>query len=302
MEKRDSMDAFGAVSLIGFAALIAFNQVVIAVVNEGLQPVFFAGLRSAGAILLIWLWMRFRRIPVMITRETIMPGLAIGAVFALEFVFLFMALDLTTVSRTSVIFYTMPVWLAIAAHFFVPGDRITPVKALGLALALAGTAWAILQRPDSGEVSLAGDLFALGGAICWAAIAFIAKATTLRNVTPHTQLLWQVGVSAPILLLAAPLFGDLVRDLQPIHLWGLAFQIVVVVSAGFLFWLWLLSIYPASGVASFSFLSPVFGVLFGWALLGEEVGPVIFGALALVALGLVLINRPARAQVPQKVA
>ncbi len=302
MEKRDSMDAFGAASLIGFATLLAFNQVVITVVNEGLQPVFFAGLRSAGAVLCIWLWMRFRGIPVVITRETIGPGLAIGTVFALEFICLFMALDLTTVSRTSVIFYTMPVWLAIAAHFLIPGDRITPVKALGLSLALAGTAWAILQRPDSGEVSLAGDLFALGGAMCWAAIAFIAKATRLREVSPHTQLLWQVGVSAPILLLVAPLFGDLVRDLQPIHLWGLAFQILVVVSAGFLFWLWLLSLYPASAVASFSFLTPVFGVFFGWWLLAEEVGLVIFGSLALVALGLVLINRPARGQVPQKVA
>ena len=73
---------------------------------------------------------------------------------------------------------------------------------------------------------------------------------------------------------------------------ALAFQIVVVVSAGFIFWLWLLSIYPASGVASFSFLSPVFPVLLGWLILGEEIGPVIVVALVLVAAGIVMINRP----------
>ena len=99
--------------------------------------------------------------------------------------------------------------------------------------------------------------------------------------------------------LAAPFFGEFIRDLQPIHLWGLAFQIVVIVTLGFAFWLWLLSIYPAASVAAFSFLSPVFGVFFGWWLLGETIGLPILAALLLVAGGLVLINRPG--QVPQKV-
>jgi len=49
---------------------------------------------------------------------------------------------------------------------------------------------------------------------------------------------------------------------------------------------------PASGVASFSFLSPIFGILLGWLLLGEEVGLSILIAGAMVAAGLVLINRP----------
>ena len=106
-------------------------------------------------------------------------------------------------------------------------------------------------------------------------------------------------VSAPILFVAAPFFGPFIRELETIHLWGLAFQIVVVVTLGFAFWLWLLSIYPAASVAAFSFLSPVFGVLFGWALLGEHVGWPVLVALILVAAGLILINRPA--QVPHKV-
>ena len=47
----------------GFALLLAFNQVVIKVTNGGFQPVFFAGLRSAGAVVCIWLWLRWRGIP-----------------------------------------------------------------------------------------------------------------------------------------------------------------------------------------------------------------------------------------------
>ena len=295
MEKKSQIDLFGAVALTSFALLLAFNQVVIKVTNGGLQPVFFAGLRSAGAVVCIWLWLRWRGIPLRFEPGTRLAGFAIGLTFAFEFTCLFIALDLTAVSRASVIFYSMPVWLALMAHFMLPDDRVTPLKALGLALALAGVAVAILTR-DDGAGSLWGDLAALGAAIGWALTAILAKASSLSRVRPEIQLMWQVIVSAPILLVAAFFFGPLVRDLAAIHIAGLLFQIVVVVSAGFIFWLWLLSIYPASGVASFSFLSPVLAVGLGWLLLGEEIGMKLILALILVALGIVLINRPPRSR------
>lgn len=295
MEKKSQIDLFGAVALTGFALLLAFNQVVIKVTNGGLQPVFFAGVRSAGAVLCIWFWLRWRGIPLRFEPGTRVAGFLIGGVFAFEFLCLFIALDLTAVSRASVIFYSMPVWLALMAHFIMPDDKITPLKAMGLGLALAGVALAILTRDDRAG-SLWGDIAALGAAIGWAAAAMLAKASPLARVRPEIQLFWQVSVSAPILLIVAVFFGPFIRDLEPIHIAGLLFQIVVVVSAGFIFWLWLLSIYPASGVASFSFLSPVLSVGLGWLLLDEEVGPSLFGALILVAAGIVLINRPVRSR------
>ena len=104
------------------------------------------------------------------------------------------------------------------------------------------------------------------------------------------QLVWMVMISAPILLLASFCFGDLVRDFQMIHLWGLLFQSIFVVAGGFLFWLWLTSIYPASGVASFSFLSPIFTIFFGWLFLNEIVNLTFIAAATLVIFGLVCIN------------
>ena len=295
MDRKSQIDAFGAVSLTGFALLLAFNQVVIKVTNDGLQPIFFAALRSAGGALCILIWMRARGIRIQIAPGTVPAGLLIGVIFAVEFICLFLALDLTTVTRTSVIFYTMPLWLALAAHLVLPGERLTRTKVAGLALALAGVVWAITQRGGpAGEASLLGDLFALIAAMAWAAIALCARVSALRNVRPEVQLAWQLVVSAPILMAAALFFGPLLRDPEWVHWAGLGFQIIVVVSAGFLFWFWLLSIYPAAAVASFSFLSPVFGVLLGWAMLGEHVGGDIIVALVMVCAGLILINRPVR--------
>lgn len=295
LKRQDRIDSFGAASLTVFALFLAFNQILIKFVNGGLQPIFFAGLRSAIAVVCIGLWMTWRGRPPRLRREMLGPGLAIGLVFSVEFICLFIALDLTTVTRTSIILYSMPVWMAIGAHFTLANERVTTRKSLGLVMAFSGVTWALLDRgQDAGTANLVGDLLALGAAICWAAIALIARGTRLRESRPEMQLFWQVLVSAPVLIVLSPLFGPLIRDLQMMHVLGLLFQGVVVVAAGFMFWLWLLSVYPAAGVASFSFMTPVFGVALGWLLLDEPVGPTILMALALVATGIVLINRPAK--------
>ena len=290
--RKSRLDGAGLAMLLGVQGILAVNQVIIKLVNAGLQPVFFAGLRSLLAVGFVWAWLAWKGRPPRLRRETLGTGLLMGAIFAAEFLFLFLALDLTTVGRSSLIMYSMPVWFSLLAHFGL-GERITGAKATGLALAFAGCAVAILSRPASGEGSLAGDLCALGAAWGWALTAYIARRPVMRAEGPEMQLFWMVLVSAPILLVAAPFFGPLIRDLHPLHIAGLIFQSSVVVAGGFIAWLWLLSVYPASTVASFSFLTPILAILLGALLFGETIGLPILVAAALVASGIVLINRPA---------
>jgi drug/metabolite transporter (DMT)-like permease len=291
--RKDRLDAFGLTALLAVQVLLAFNQLIIKLVNVGLQPVFFAGLRSLLAIGFIWAWLVWRGRPPKLRRASLGAGLLIGALFAAEFLFLFLALDLTSVGRSALIMYSMPVWFALLAHFGL-GERITPIKAVGLAFAFLGCAAAILSRPDTGEASLAGDLCALAAAWGWALTAYIARRPVMRAEGPEMQLFWMVLVSAPILLLASLFFGPLIRDLHPLHIVGLVFQSSVVVAGGFIAWLWLLSVYPGSTVASFSFLTPVFAIGLGAVFFGETVTGSILLAVILVAFGIVLINRPTR--------
>ena len=294
MVRKTHMDAFGAVALTAFAFHLAFNQVVIKVTGGGFSPVFAAGLRSVGAVVVLLLWMYLRGASFRMPRAVLPWAFLSGILFAVEFICLYNALDLTTVSRSSVIFYSMPLWLALASTVLLPEEQLTRRKALGLALAFSGVILALSDR-SGGEVSWTGDLLALFSALCWGGIALLVRVTPLSEVPPAQQLISQVLVSAPILLLLAPLFGPLLRDVQAIHLWGMAFQIIGVASLGFLAWFWLMKQYPANSVASFSFISPVASVLMGWLLLGEQVAPSIWGALFLVAVGITLINRRPRA-------
>jgi drug/metabolite transporter (DMT)-like permease len=290
MERKTQMDMIGAIALIAIALNFGLNQVVVKVSTGGFQPVFMAALRSAGAAVVLLIWMRARGVSVRLPRASIVGGVIAGVLFAIEFQFLFIALDMTTVSRASIIFYSMPVWLAVAVHILLPSERLSGIRLVGLGLAMGGVALALVDR-ESGQSSLAGDVLALLAAFCWAGIALCVRITPLSEVPAEQQLLWQLLISAPVLLMMAFFFGELVRDLTVLHVAGLIYQILAIATFGFLAWFWMMKIYPAASVASFSFLSPVFSVLLGWVLLGEEIGMTIWLALAMVAAGLLLINR-----------
>lgn len=301
MEKKDRIDALGATVLLVFNGLLGLNQVLVKLVNAGMSPVFQSGLRSACAFVCVLAYAHFARKRMSISDGSLVPGLITGALFGVEFILLFVALDYTTVARASVLFYTMPFWLAIAAHFLIPGERLTPLRIVGLVLAISGVAWALLNNDkEAGPEAFLGDLACIAASMMWAAIAMLIRTTDLGKSSPEMTLLYQLAVSAVIALPVAFYIGDEIRE-PTLAIWGIfAFQVIVIVSIGFAVWFWVLSIYPASDMASFSFLAPMFGVLSGWLVLGEELTFTIIYALAMVCIGIVLINwKPRKNQAAQ---
>jgi len=291
--RKDQLDLAGSAAMMLFVVVLAGNQIVMKLTSTGLSPVFQAGLRSLFACLVILIWMKWRGIGFGDWRRDLRPGLIMGTAFTLEFIGLYNALDMTTVARASIIFYTMPMHLSLAAHFLIPGERLTPIKVVGLICAFVGVVIVLSDR-SGGQASLAGDLLAWMGAIGWAAIALTVRITRISEAPPEAQQLWQLSFSAVALLLVAPLFGPLVRDFGAEHVWLMGYQVFLVASFGFLGWFYLMKTYPASIIASFSFLTPVLAVFMGWALLGEVLHLSVLVSLALVSLGIVLINRKAR--------
>jgi drug/metabolite transporter (DMT)-like permease len=81
--------------------------------------------------------------------------------------------------------------------------------------------------------------------------------------------------------------------LDGVALLSLAYQIVVVAFASYVAWFWLVTRYPASRLAAFSFLTPVFGVALGGLLLQEPVSLALLLAVTLIGAGIYLVNRPA---------
>ncbi len=295
MARKDRIDALGATALVVFSGLLGFNQALIKLVNAGFAPALQAGLRSLIALVPVLIYALLTRKRISLGRGGFWPGIACGVFFCIEFILLFVALDLTSVARASIFFYSMPVWVALGAHVLIPGERLTRAKLMGLALAVGGVTLALSSNAaPATEKALLGDLLCLLAAVAWAGIALVARATPLSEATPEAQLLIQLAVSAPVLIGVAFLTGDTVRAPEPLHVGILAFQSLGIVACGYLVWFRILAIYPASDMASFGFLAPVFGVFFGWLIFDEPLTLRLLAALALVGLGIVLVNRKPR--------
>lgn len=295
MERKVRIDTLGATTLVIFSVLLGLNQALVKLVNAGFSPIFQAGLRSVCAFFPVLVFALVARKRLSITDGSLVGGLLAGAFFSVEFFLLFNALEYTTVSRASVLFYTMPFWVAVGAHFLIPGERLTTARVGGLLLAIAGVALALAdENRPTGAHAVVGDLMCLTAAMFWAGIALVARTTKLSRSSPHMQLLYQLAVSGIVLTAAAPLFGDTILAVTPGIVGIFAFQSLVIVAIGFTVWFWVLSVYPASDMASFGFLSPVFGVFFGWMIFDEKISAGVILALAMVGAGIYLVNRKPR--------
>jgi drug/metabolite transporter (DMT)-like permease len=283
-----------ALGLVGVCALWGLGQVAIKLSNAGISPILNAGLRSAGAMILVALWCRFRGIRILQRDGTLWPGTAAGVLFAIEFLLLYWGLEYTTAARSVVFLNTSPFFVALGAHFVIANDRLTATKIVGLLCAFVGVAIAFsdgLRAPTLRM--LLGDAMALSAAFAWGATTVLVKATKLAVIQPERTLLYQLFVSAVALIVASILGGERgMFAITPTVVVALAYQTVVVAFVSYVAWFWYIAHYPASRVSSFVFLTPVFGVIAGALILREPITPGLIAALALVAAGIYITNRP----------
>ena len=291
MNKKNNIDLTGGVVLISFSMLLGLNQTLVKIVNYGIHPIFQVGLRSLTAAIPVLIFCILFKKKISIRDGSLIPGIICGAIFALEFVLLFFALEFTSVARSSILFYSMPVWLGIAAHFLIKNEKLNSKKLLGFLISVIAVSIALFTKNDLGEGGIIGDFFALCASFLWATIVLIVRKTKLNRSCPEMQLLYQLIVSSIVILPISYYFGFYFREINIGITIIFIFQAVVIVAAGFLIWFWTLSVYPATSIASFSFFGPIFGVFFGWLILKEEISILIFLSLALVSCGIYLINK-----------
>ena len=291
IESRN-LDTFGIAGLCFFSLISGDNQVVMKVVNDGLQPIFCAGLRSLVAAFLILLWLFLTKKSVKVEKSLVPAILFYGMIFGAEFMFLYIALDLTSVIRVTIMFYTMPISLAFMNHFLLKNDKLSIGKTAGLFAAVIGVIISVGSSTTVGglKASIIGDICALLGSIGWAYFAFYSKNSRVNTQSPDTLMFYAFLVSGPMLLILSMFYGDFIRDLTLLHYAGFTFQ-VLFASIGFIFWIWLFKRYSATTVASFSFLTPIMGIFFGSLLLSEQLSNALFVAGLLVTGGIYLVTR-----------
>ncbi len=278
-----------------FLALVwGSNPAVVKVAYHDFSPIFMLGLRSVISSLLMAAWMTYKGVPLFPSPRILKHGVVIGLLFGTEFAFQYTALLLSSASRVILLAYTAPFFVAIMAHFILPGDRLNRWKAAGLVMAFGGIA-VLFNKGLQGfsPQALPGDILALCSGCVWACTTVYLKKNLAQKSHPMQTVFYQLFFSIPLLFGLSLIFED-----TPMTGFSLAsgmslfYQCVVVAFFSFLVWFGLLHKYPASLLHAFTFITPLSGVLIsGVILLGEPFSANLALSLVLVCGGLLMVNR-----------
>lgn len=296
--RRDHVDAAAIWITVGLCAVWGLQQVLAKItIEQGLPPALLAALRSAIAALCVFAWITWRDgragLADLWAPSTRWPGLVMAACFTLEFLLLYPGLHLTTASRGVLFLYTAPFFTALGAQIFLPAERMGVTQLAGLVLAFAGVAAAFADSLAGGGGNLIGDAMCLAAGGVWGATTVVVKASPgLSTAAPAKILFLQLAGSAPPLFLASWLLGEMQPWPHPTWVsWaGLFYQTVIVAFISYLIWFRLVLTYPAGRIAGFTFLTPLFGILAGAALLGERATWALLAGLLAIAAGMWLVN------------
>jgi drug/metabolite transporter (DMT)-like permease len=298
MADRKPLDALAFALMVVLCMMWGFQQVTIKWTAPDISLVMQAGLRStiATALLLAWAWAR--GIPLFERDGTLWPGLAAGAMFALEFVFIYAGLAHTTASRMVVFIYTTPCMTALMLPLFVRSEGLSARQWAGVLLAFGGIVAAFGEGfVAGGGATFVGDLFGVIAAFLWASTIVLIRATKLARTSATKTLFYQLAVSAVVLVLVSIAMGEAgVVRVTPLAVAVMAYQGALVAFASYLVWFWLLTKYYAARLSVLTFMTPLFGVAAGVIFLGERLTPAFVAAALLVAAGIVLVNLPSRAR------
>ncbi len=291
---RRHLDMQASALMVLFCLALGFQQVAIKMVAMDISPLAQIALRSSIAALLVAALAYRQGIRIGDIRAHLGPGILVGLGFAAEFVFVAWGLNYTLASHMSVFLYTAPVFAALGLHLLVPGEQLSRRQWLGIGLAFAGMVFAMAPATDienAGDI-LRGDLLGLLAGLAWAATTLVIRRSSLSEAPPVQTLCYQLAIAGLLLLPATAWLGDLGRiQVTGAVVASLAFQTLIISLAALLLWFALLRRYLASQLGIFSFLSPVFGVLFGALLLGEPLTMnFLAGGLALL-IGLLVVTR-----------
>ncbi len=293
-ERKHHLDGLAVSLLLACCLFWGLQQILIKTTVDEVPPLWQAALRFAGATALLWAWCAARRVPLFARDGTLRAGLLAGALFAGEFSCIYLGLRDTTASRLTVFLYTSPFVVALLLPRIVPTERLRPVQWTGLVIAFAAVAVAFSEGFTGATTArqLRGDALALAAGTLWGLTTLVLRGSRLATASAEKTLFYQVAVTAAVAPLLSLALGETWSLRYGAYAWSsLAAQTVIGAFASYLAWMWLLRHYPATQMSSFTFLTPVFALVFGVALLGEPLTLQLVLALAGVAAGIVLVNR-----------
>jgi len=291
-ESKDYLDLKAIVTILILTLIWGFNFPTIKYVNQGIAPVFASTVRSVIASVCGLIYCIQRKEKLFHTDIRLFHGFMVGLLFGLEFACIYFGMLYTDAARSILFVNLSPFVVAVGAHFFLKGDRLTLLKMIGLILAFTGIVTVFGGRPKTAKTTMIfGDVLEITAAFLWGATTLYIKRFMAEKVKPIHTFLYQLIFSIPVLLIVSFILEpQWIYKIDTSILGLVIYQGMIVAFMSYLIWFKLIHEYSVSRLSAFTFLAPIYGVLFGILFLKEEFTFSLMVGLPMVCLGIFFVN------------
>lgn len=274
------------------------NAVAVKFSFSGIGVFTTAAIRFSIAALAIYTWARITGQSLAIKKGQIHQILILGALFATQLSLFYFGLSKSNASRGALLANMVPFYILFLAHFFIPGDRITRGKFLGVLLGFSGVVFIFSERGGMTADFRIGDIILLVATFIWACNAVYLK-RIIHGFSPFHVTLYSMIFAVPVFFVEALIWDHpMISHLNIKIIGALFYQSIVTASFGFVIWNTLLQKYGAVALHSFIFIMPIAGVALGGLILGEPITPKLLIALVLIVAGILIVHWRPKEEAP----
>ena len=290
MQKERKNLSFRAASLDFFLSFLwGGHPTALKVALPYAPPIRQGWMRFVVSAVVILFWARYKKISLIPTKAEIKPLVQLGILFSVQLLFLNIGISKTSVSSSVILNSTYPIWVITLGHFFIKGDNFTFLKFSGVMIAYFGI---IITYFDS----FGNSSFLLGNSFCLASgfllgvrTIFLAKGS--ESIAPLKLLMAQAFFGSIIFIMLSIIFEGDPYKFSLILLISILYQGAIVAGFNFIANIWLLKNYKPSQVTVIHLSQPIFGILIGYVVLGENIGLLVLLGAAFVILGSILVRK-----------
>ena len=268
-----------------------------------LPPFTFAGIRFVIGVAILFAIIKARRLSLPRTRADWILLAVTGVLsFSLNYGLLFWGEQYISSGLAALLQATIPAFGLVIAHFYLPGEQMTPVKILGVMIGVAGVGVVFSnQLSVAGTRALAGCAALVVGSACAAYANVLVKARGAKldpAVLAGGQMFFGL---IPLLVIGIPLEGNPFQfHWTRMAIVSLFYLAIVGSVAAFLLYYWLVQHMDVTKTMLVALVTPVIAVALGVMVLHEELNWRTFagGAMIMSGIGLIVLLKARITSVP----
>ncbi|MFS0906492.1 DMT family transporter [Priestia aryabhattai] len=273
--------------IISVTLIWGYTWVTMKIAISDIPPFLFSSLRLLIGAIPLFIILIIQRKRLFVDKENFKSYLIMSLLMSLGYMaILTYGMQFVDSGKTSVLVYTMPIFVTIISHFKLD-EKINIYKMVGLIFGLLGLLFILgleITNPDTKVIF--GELLILLSALSWG-LANVFSKIRFKNIDVIHMNAWQLIIGALFLfILSLILEPSYSIEWSNKALLSLLFNGLFSTAFTFVVWFWVLKKINASKASMALMFVPILGIIFGWLQLEENITISIVVGSFLICVGI----------------